>query len=227
MIQAVIFDFDGTVADTISALREGINLTMEQYGYPTHTDGDILRFINHGARELVRRAMPAHLQGDEALLDRVLADYNIHYGKVYHHTDHAYDGIPELVDALHREGFRIGVLSNKQDGILRKLVEQVLIPGSYDAAQGVIPGKPTKPHPYLAEKIAAELSVPPSACVMVGDSDVDFRTAQNAGMLHVGVTWGFRDAEFLKANGAKHLAHSPGELGEIIRQLNQDHGKDI
>ena len=221
MIRAVLFDFDGTIADTVSALREGVNLTMMQYGYPTHTDADILRFINHGAKELIRRAMPAHLQQDEDLVDRVLADYSQHYRSVYHHTDHAYDGVAELISRLHGEGYRIGVLSNKQDEILRRLTRQVLLPDSYDGAQGVILGKPTKPHPYLVEKLAADLGVPPSECVMVGDSDVDLYTAQNAGMRHIGVTWGFRDEAFLREKGAVLLAHDPDELLQLIYQLNE------
>ena len=222
MIRAVLFDFDGTIADTISALREGVNLTMEQYGYPTHTDVDILRFINNGARELIRRAMPEELRRDEDLVDRVLADYNQNYLSVYHHTNRAYDGVAELISRLHGEGYRVGVLSNKQDGILRKLTKQVLIPGSYDGVQGVIPGHPTKPHPYLVEKLAAEFCVSTLDCVMVGDSDVDFYTAQNAGLRHIGVTWGFRDEAFLREKGATLLAHDPDELLQLIYQLNEN-----
>ncbi|MBQ9131372.1 MAG: HAD family hydrolase [Clostridia bacterium] len=221
MIRAIIFDFDGTLADTVSALCEGVNLTMKRYGYPTHTNGDILRFINNGARELIRRAMPRHLQGDEDLIGRVLADYNRDYATVYLHTDRAYDGVAELVEQLHGQGYRIGVLSNKQDLFVRELSRQILRPGSYDATQGVVAGKPTKPHPYLAERIAAELGVAPHECVMVGDSDVDVATAQRAGMTHVGVTWGFRDEAFLREHGATRLAHDPAELAEIIKSLNQ------
>ena len=222
MIQAFLFDFDGTIADTIPVLREAVNMTMEQYGYPLHSNEDILRFINNGARELIRRAMPADLQEDQELVDRVLADYSGHYRKVYHHTERAYDGVAELIARLHNEGFRIGVLSNKQDDILRKLTAQILLPGSYDGAQGVITGKPTKPHPYLVEKLAADLGVPPEACVMIGDSDVDFYTAQNAGMRHVGVTWGFRDEAFLRERGATLFAHDPDELLQILYQLNEN-----
>ena len=76
MLRAIIFDFDGTLADTISALCEGINLTMKAYGYPEHTEDEVRTFINNGARELIRRAMPRDLQKDEALVDRVLADYD-------------------------------------------------------------------------------------------------------------------------------------------------------
>lgn len=216
-MKAIIFDFDGTLADTISALREGINRTMRLYGYPEHTDDEIRSFINNGARELVRRAMPRELQADEALLDRVFADYNRIYGEIYHHTDRTYDGVDELVARLHGR-YRIGVLSNKQDVYVKRLCEQILPSGSYDVAQGVILGKPVKPDPFLSLLVADALGVSPSDCVMIGDSDVDIRTARNAGMQHVGVTWGYRDEAFLREHGATHLAHTPAELEEILEK---------
>ena len=221
MIRAAIFDFDGTIADTISALREGVNLTMRAYGYPEHTDDEIRRFINNGARELIRRAMPAELQADDAQIDRVYTDYNAFYGSVYLHTDHAYDGVAELIRDLHDRGWRIGVLSNKQHVYVEGLSEQVLFAGSYDAAQGVVPGKPTKPHPYLSELTARRLGVRPEECVMIGDSDVDILTAKNAGMHHVGVSWGYRDEDFLRARGAERIAADPTELRAILDEISE------
>ncbi len=219
MIRAIIFDFDGTLADTVPALCEGINLTMRRYGYPEHTEADILRFINHGARELVRRAMPKALQSDEEQVTRVLADYDEIYRAVYLHTRETYPGLRELVERLHNEfGFRIGVLSNKQDPFVKGLCRQVLSPGSYDAAQGVIYGKPTKPDPYLSRIVADILGVAPHECAVVGDSDVDIRTAEAAGMLHIGVGWGYRTEEFLRAAGATRIAHTPQELLQLILQ---------
>lgn len=214
-MKAIIFDFDGTLADTIAALREGINRTMCLYGYPEHTDDEIRSFINYGARELVRRALPRELQSDEAHLDRVYSDYNRIYGEVYLHTDRTYDGVAELVARLHGS-YRIGVLSNKQDVYVKRLCEQILPAGSYDVAQGVILGKPTKPDPFLSHIVANALGVSPSECVMIGDSDVDFRTAQNAGMQHIGVTWGYRDEAFLRAHGVTLLAHTPDELEVLL-----------
>ncbi len=219
MIKAVIFDLDGTIANTISAIREGVNLTMDKYGYPQHSDDDILSFINNGARELIRRAMPAQFRQDEDLVTRVLADYDALYGTVYLHTDRPYDGIPEAISALHARGLKIGVLSNKQDAFVKGLAAQLLPKGTYDTAQGVIHGKPTKPDPYLSNLVADAMGVSPEECVMVGDSDVDIRTAENAGMTHVGVSWGYRNEEFLRERGAKLIAHTPVELLSIIENL--------
>ena len=221
MIRAILFDFDGTVADTISALQEGVNRTMRRYGFPEHTYEDILDFVNHGARDLIRRSMPEALREDEELIDRVFADYNRDYEQVYLLTDHAYDGVAELIARLHGQGYRIGVLSNKQDRFVKGLCAAVLQEGSYDAAQGMVAGQPGKPHPYLAEKISAELGVLPQECIMIGDSDVDVATAENAGMTHVGVTWGFRSEAFLREHGATNVARTPEELEMLIAALSQ------
>lgn len=219
MPKAVILDFDGTIADTIPAIAEGINLTMELYGFPTHDEAAVRTFINNGPRMLIRRALPKELQDDEALLDRVLADYNRLYQTVCHHTDRPYDGICDLIDTLRERGYRIGVLSNKQDALVRVMCERV-IPNRCDALQGSLPDKPTKPDPYLTGLVADALGVSPAECVIVGDSDVDIRTAQLAGMAHIGVSWGYRDEAFLRENGARVVVSTPKELLSEIEKLN-------
>lgn len=226
MIRAIIFDFDGTLADTIDALREAINMTMRQYGYPEHSNENVRAFINNGARELVRRAMPAELQDDEALLDRVLADYLKHYAAVYLHTERAYDGIPELISELHASGIAIGVLSNKPHAYMERLCAQILPAGVCDAVQGMILGKPAKPDPYLSRLVADRLGVSPEECVMVGDSDVDIRTAKSAGMIPVSVSWGYRDEAFLRANAAEHLAATPDGLRRLLSDLMKEKGSN-
>ena len=216
---AVVFDFDGTVADTIEAIREAINRTMRELGLPEHSYADVLSFINNGARELVRRAIGEAPNGDAARIDRALAVYEKHYGNTYAMTDSTYDGMRELIERLHREGFRIGILSNKQDPFVKRLCKNVLSDGSYDVAQGAIAGQPTKPHPFLADTVSSALGVPTERCIMVGDSHVDVQTAANAGMKHIGVTWGFRDAECLRQAGATCLVDTAAQLYQAIRDL--------
>jgi len=220
MIRAVIFDFDGTLADTIPAIREALNATMRAYGYPEHSLDDVRSFINFGARRLVCQAMPRELQNDEALLDQVLETYEENYGQTYLQTKEAYAGLPELVRLLQiGYGMKIGVLSNKEHLFVSNLVPQVLEEDTFDAVQGNLPNKPSKPDPYLSRRIASMLGVAPEECVMVGDSDVDIRTAKNAGMIPVSVSWGYRDAAFLRENGAEFVAATVFELREILEDL--------
>ena len=226
MLKAIIFDFDGTIADTISAIREGVNLTMEKYGYPQHTDSDVLTFINNGARMLIRRAMPEALRDDEELVTRVLADFDRLYGEVYHHTDRAYDGVVEAIRELHdRLGLKIAVLSNKQDAFVKRLCRQILPENCCEAAIGVGGGSPTKPDPRLTQSVLDALRVTPEECLLVGDSDVDILTAKNAGLAHIGVSWGFRDECFLRDRGATLIAHTPAELLGIIESIVKE--KDV
>ena len=219
MKKAVIFDFDGTIADTISAIREGVNMTMRLKGYPEHDHASILSFINYGARQLIRRALPVELQENDEIINETLALYDQCYGNVFLHSDRAYDGMAELIERLHKD-YKIGVLSNKQDTFVKQLSARVLKAGSYDVAQGVIPNRPTKPHPFLSEKVALDLGVLPEECIMIGDSDIDILTAKNADMAHIGVSWGFRSEEFLRQSGAARIAHTPEELEEIIRGID-------
>lgn len=218
MKKAVIFDFDGTIADTLSAIQEGVNMTMRLKGYPEHDLAAILSFINYGARHLIRMALPVDLQEDESKVNETLKLYDQCYEKVFLHTDRAYDGVAELIERLHKD-YKIGVLSNKQDIFVKQLSAQILKADSYDAAQGVIPNRPTKPHPFLSEKIATDMGVIPEECIIVGDSDIDILTAKQADMTHIGVAWGFRSEEFLRQNGATRIAHTPEELEEIIRSI--------
>ena len=76
MIKAVIFDFDGTLADTLDSIGKGINLTMDKFGYPHSTRDDVQAHINHGARNLIKLSLPTELQSDGALVDKAYAEYH-------------------------------------------------------------------------------------------------------------------------------------------------------
>lgn len=220
MIKAVLFDLDGTIADTIPAITEGINMVMRHRGYPEHPEKAVLGFINYGSRELIRSAMPEELRTNEDLVSSVLTDYDECYGTCYHHTTETYPGIPALIQTLHDKlGLKIGILSNKQDVYVKKLAAQMIPEGLVGAAQGVIPGNPPKPDPFLSNRTASTLGVDPSECIMIGDSHIDFYTAEKAGMTHIGVSWGYRNEEFLRSIGATRIAHTADELLEIIKSL--------
>lgn len=223
MIKVIIFDLDGTVADTIYAIREGVNLTMSALGYPEHTYEEVLGFVNFGARHLIEEALPASARGDQTVVDQTLALYDRMYAQTYLHTDRCYDGIPEALEILHRD-FRLAMLSNKQDAMVQGLVRQLFRPGLFAIAHGVRDGLPTKPDKTVPLQYCEELGVTPVECAFVGDSDVDVATAKNAGMLAVDVTWGYRSEEVLRQKGADLLAHTPGELVEIFQKLKSQGG---
>jgi len=218
MIKALIFDLDGTLADTIESIREAVNLTMEHFGYPIRSYEEVRLAIGSGARNLIAKTMPAEASQDDMQVDRVFAYYDEVYATTYLHADHCYEGMKEAVEELNRRGYRIAVLSNKQDVYVKALCQSLFMPEVIQIAQGQTE-LPHKPDPTVPLMIAKELGVQSAECAFVGDSDVDIYTAQNAGMLAVGCAWGYRGEEVLLECGADLILHHPSALTEIFGDI--------
>lgn len=218
MINTIIFDLDGTIADTIGAIRSGINLTMRRLGYPEKNYEEIRNAINYGARHLVRECMPPAMQNDEAKLDEAFAIYEECYTLTFRETDRPYDGIAETMSELARRGYTIAVFSNKQDFFVTELVKQLVPDGVCRLARGQRPSTPAKPDRGVSLALCRELGADPENCALVGDSHIDMRTAKNAGFLAVGVSWGYRP-EVLREEGADHIVNHPHELLALFPPL--------
>ena len=219
-VRALIFDLDGTIADTINAIRDGLNDTMRKYSYPERTYEDVRRAIGNGARSLVRLSMPEPDSADDALVTKVLASYDCSYARTYLHTRVCYEGMPEVVAELKSRGYRLAVLSNKQDPYVKGLIRQLLPQNEMEVVMGQTE-LPKKPDPTVPFLIAQRLGVPPFSCAMIGDSEVDIQTAKRAGMLAVGCSWGYRGREVLEAAGADVIVDSPMELLALFEATAQ------
>ena len=123
MIRAAIFDLDGTLADTMPALREGMNMALAHYGFAEKSREELLLCINYGSREFVRKAFPDDFP--EEKLDEALAFYEECYAQVWQKTDTLYPDIRELCDKLKALGFKLGVITNKMHFITVPLIEKL------------------------------------------------------------------------------------------------------
>ena len=218
MIKALIFDLDGTLAHTLPAIAEGMNLALVELGYPTIDEDHVYQFINMGARDYAKYALPVEYQADDARIDALYAAYNRNYAKVYMHTDTTYLGIPELITHL-GEKFPMAVNSNKQDEFVKALIAQLFPAGTFVAAEGFRSDRAPKPDPAVPLQLAAQMGVQPSECAYIGDSDVDVKTARMAGMVHIGVSWGYRSSDFLLENVADTVVDTPQMLLETIEKM--------
>lgn len=214
-IRLLLLDLDGTLADTIESIREGVNLAMKKYGYPEKSYAEVRQAIGNGARELIRLSMPAEATADPAQVDRVFADYHAAYGTTYAHCTKCYDGIPESLGALREAGYTLAVLSNKQDIYVQELVKNLLPEGWIAIAMGQT-DLPRKPDPTVPLMIAKELGFTPAETAFIGDSEVDVKTGQNAGMLTVACAWGYRDREDLEKAEPDCLLCEPKELQTLF-----------
>lgn len=211
MANLVIFDLDGTLADTMDDITTAINKMLERLGYPQRTKGEVLQCINRGARELVRLSLPENVQNVEFIIDSALVTYGEAYSECYMEKTYAFDGIKEALEGIKERKIKIAVLSNKQDAFVKNICNKLFGEGFFKLAMGQS-ALPTKPNPQAPLYIAKQLGVKPSKCTIVGDSDIDVLTAKNAGMDIICVSWGYRDEKTLKKAGAKYIVESTEEL---------------
>lgn len=217
---AVILDLDGTLAYTIDDIHTAVNGMLMRLGYKTRTKNDILKFINNGARELVRRSLPREVQASEMIVDSALATYEEEYAKCYMEKTYPYEGILEALTELKAETkVKLAVLSNKQDKFVKDIIAKIFPEKLFTLVCGQAPGMPAKPDPSALLRICKRLGAKPENTIMVGDSDVDMKTAKNAGAMPIGVSWGYRDPDVLREAEASLIAESPEQLFDILLPL--------
>ena len=124
----------------------------------------------------------------------------------------------DALDSLALRGVKLAIVSNKIDFAVKQLSSDYF--GSRMlSAVGDDPSRRKKPAPDSVLEAMRQMDVAAEETVYVGDSDVDVITAHNAGIPCIGVTWGFRDEACLRGAGAVHIAHTAGELLDIIEKL--------
>ena len=206
---AYMFDLGGTLLNTLPDLARLTNMVLEERNWPQRTIEEVLSFVGHGGRYLLSRAIPAGTPDE--LLDEVFARWRELYPTYGHAMTKPYEGIPEVLDALKERGAKLAVLSNKFDAAVGQVIAEHF-PGVFDIARGECEEIPRKPDPAGLRMVMRQLGVAPECVAYVGDSVTDVRTALNAGVFCVTVTWGYGETSALKAEGAQVLIDNPSAL---------------
>ena len=214
MKTGILFDLDGTLLDTLEDLLDATNVALAHFGCPARTLAELRTFVGNGARNQIRLSLPG--KADDPELEEVLAFYKEYYSGHCQNKTAPYPGVLTALAEL-RE-YPMAIVSNKPDAAVKTLCEQYF-PGIY--ALGEAADCPRKPAPDMVYKAMKEIGV--ETCIYVGDSEVDIRTAKNAGVPCVSVLWGFRDRDVLEGEGGQHFCQTAGELVALIRELS--HGK--
>ncbi|MBP2680968.1 MAG: pgp [Candidatus Krumholzibacteriota bacterium] len=217
LFDAVLFDLDGTLLDTLEDIADAANLVLSRRHFPVHPVDAYKRFVGEGARVLVWRLVPPDAR-DEDLVDAMYAEFRSEYSLNWNAKTKPYDGIPEMLDGLVERKLKIAVLSNKPDDFTRQCVDRLLSRWTFDAVLGHHDGIPPKPDPTGALQIARDLRLPPARMLFLGDSSIDMETALAAGMTPGGVLWGFRDREELEKSGARAIVGSPHDVFALLER---------
>lgn len=216
MKQAVIFDLDGTLSDSIASIKYCGDRAIAPFGYGPFPESDYKYFIGDGAANLVRRALTA--SGDRELehFDEAFELYKKFFAEDCMYQVKPYDGIPELLAVLKEKGIRIAVLSNKPHDQAVDVVESLFGKGYFDVIQGQKEGVPIKPDPGGVFAILEEFSLTAEDILYLGDTATDMKTGKGAGAFTLGALWGFRDRKELEESHADAVIGSPPELLEYI-----------
>lgn len=210
-----VFDLDGTLLNTLTDLTNAVNYALERVGYETRTEDQVRKAVGNGIAKLVERSLPQGAK--DSKFDEALGLFKEHYAEHCLDNTRPYDGINELLDALTMRGMKMAIVSNKADFAVKELCSKIFpqIPVAIGESENVR----KKPAPDSLLSAIDVLGSTPDRTVYIGDSDVDIKTAKNAGVSCISVTWGFRSAAFLSANDASALVDSPEDIIKAIDSL--------
>ncbi len=217
-MKTLMFDLDGTLLDTLEDIGRACNAILAEHGYPVHPLPAYRRMVGNGFTTLMRRALPENAFPETspelaALVDKARAWYGDH---MCEHT-RPYEGLPQVLECLARNGTPLSVLSNKPEQLVRQIVAHYYPEIPFAHVCGGREDMPLKPAPDAVLKILAAMRIAPEDCCYIGDSLVDCATARNAGTRFAAVTWGFGTVEELKQAGVTTFLEHAGEIADLVK----------
>lgn len=214
--RAVLFDLDGTLADTAPDLAAAVNWLRTERGLDP-TPYEVLRpTASAGARGMIGAAFGL-APGDEGYEELRLAWFDRYQSAMALHTT-LFDGIVELLAGIEEAGMAWGIVTNKPMRFTDPLVPQIAL----DHAGCIVSGDTTphaKPHPAPLLEGARRLGIAPEQCWYVGDDLRDIEAGRAAGMVTVACAWGYCGAIAPSNWGADYLLDTPQHLLATLREV--------
>lgn len=221
MLRACIFDLDGTLADTLPTVHHYCSASLVHFGLKPVT----LEQSRGLCRLSIAEFYPNLLRLGGCPEERIAQllepirqyDLNSYLQDIFYLT-RPYPGVTALLERLKEIGVTRAVLTNKPAPLAQALMS-ALFPGLLDEVAGQTPSSVSKPDPRSLTDLLDRLNTDKESCLFVGDTDVDMRTAQNAGVSACAVTWGYQTREELSVFSPTWFAESPEELFAICERL--------
>ena len=210
--QAVVFDLDGTLLNTLDDLKNATNHALAACGFPARTTEEMRHFVGRGIRYMLSCAVPDGEKNPR--FEEVFDTFRPYYEEHCMDLTAPYDGISELLARLKAAGCKTAVVTNKIQSAADELIHD-LFP-DIPLVIGDSPVVKRKPAPDGVWLALEKLGVARENAAYAGDSDIDFATARNAGLPCLSVLWGFRSREELLTCGADTFFETPRELGDYL-----------
>ena len=214
----LIFDLDGTIADTLPSIAEAVNMCASHFGYPQRDKDFVMSAVGNGVGALLKKTMPEDAVNDEKIFALIKEYFDRCYEITQAKIDSCYDGMSEALHSFYEQGYILAVLSNKPDNLVKMIIKNLFSDGIISKSEGQTE-LPKKPDPTVPLMIAKELGVSPENTYFIGDSEVDVITGRNAGMNTVAVSWGFRAREVLENENPDFIFDTRNELLDFFTNL--------
>jgi len=210
----LVFDWDGTLADSTAVIRRALQRAAADLGYPVPADREASYIIGMSLRPALQHAIPALRESD---LPRLTERYRHHF--LAGESEIAlFDGIVQLLDRLRGQGFELAIATGKSRRGLDRALAQMGLADRFAATRCADEGF-AKPHPGMLYALYERLAIDPREALMIGDTTHDLELAENAGSDAIGVTWGAHEVALLRGRRAVALVDSVAELETAIGEL--------
>ncbi len=224
MFKAYVFDLDGTLINSISAISTCFNSTLKSINFNSIEEDLFNYFVGDGPKVLVDRAFDYLRERDnlqysseelEIIKDKFLLAYLYSYNKMEDNYSEVYTGIKESLDHLKANGKKLVVCTNKPIQAAKNVVFLNFGENYFDYIVGLEEENNKKPNPFMMNKVMRYLNVTNDQIAYFGDTSTDMLTAKNVDIYAVGVLWGFRDKAELLKFGADKIISNPSEIKDI------------
>lgn len=211
MKKLYIWDFDGTLVDTITDVGLCFNEALNKCGYPTHSLELYNQFVGGNLETVVSRLLPPESNNVQSI-NKVKEAYRNIYSKSKKPNTMPFSKIKEVLSFLDNEGVYLAISTNKAQSLTEPLCERYFPDIPFISIMGYLPDRPSKPYPETIYQIMDIAGVSQKQTVYVGDGPTDVQTAENAGIDCIFVTWGQGKPGDERSNAVKFIAQRPEEI---------------
>lgn len=191
--ELLVFDWDGTLMDSEAHIVSCIEAALSDAGVPAVACGEIRSIIGLGLQEAIQTLVP---HADESLRGSITQYYRAHFFSSERQPPVLFEGVPEMLHQLHRQGYLLAVATGKGRQGLNHVLAQSGLQDLFHGTRTVDEAR-SKPHPQMLHDIMDRLGVAPGDTLMIGDTEYDLLMAHNAGAHALAVCGGAHDRERL------------------------------
>jgi 2-phosphoglycolate phosphatase len=211
LVDLVMFDLDGTLADTGLDLADAVNFTRAHFGLVPLAERMVYTHVGRGVEHLLKQTVP---EASPAHFDEIMRVFLDRYENHLLDRTVLYPGVPSALDYFH--GKRRAVVSNKIERLSVAVVRGLGIESHFDAILGGDSAAEKKPHPALLNLLLRRFEIPAANALMIGDGDTDIEAGKRAGVMTCGVTYGLGNGDDLMAAGPDFLIDDLCQLAKYF-----------